>query len=253
MNDIIEVNNGLSREKLLEFLKIAGIAQKLTEQERLQFVEIAQAYQLNPFKREIYCNTYGQGQYRTTSIITGYEVYIKRAERTGKLNGWKVDIEGSVKDNSLKAIITIYRKDWEQPFTHEVYFEEVCQKTKDGRLNSIWGKMPRFMTKKVAIAQGFRLCFSDELGGMPYTSDELPQEEKQPVQAVSTDTKKLSDEEKSTLENATSEKELVEGVKKLAEDKPAARAEIVKLYNSRLAELNKPEEGITEVEEDDED
>lgn len=251
MNDIIEVNNGLSREKLLEFLKIAGVAQKLTEQERLQFVEIAQAYQLNPFKREIYCNTYGQGQYRTTSIITGYEVYIKRAERTGKLNGWKVDIEGSVKDNSLKAVITIYRKDWEQPFTHEVYFEEVCQKTKEGRLNSIWGKMPRFMTKKVAIAQGFRLCFSDELGGMPYTSDELPQEEK-PVQAVSTDTKKLSEEEKSTLENATSDKELVEVAKKLTEDKPSARAEIVRLYNARLSELHKPEE-ITEVEEDDED
>jgi hypothetical protein len=30
------------------------------------------------------------------------------------------------------------------------------------------------MIKKVAMAQGFRLCFSDELGGMPYTADELP-------------------------------------------------------------------------------
>ena len=29
------------------------------------------------------------------------------------------------------------------------------------------------MIKKVAIAQGFRLCFSDELGGMPYTADEI--------------------------------------------------------------------------------
>jgi hypothetical protein len=29
------------------------------------------------------------------------------------------------------------------------------------------------MIKKVAMAQGFRLCFSDELGGMPYTSEEL--------------------------------------------------------------------------------
>jgi molecular chaperone DnaK (HSP70) len=29
------------------------------------------------------------------------------------------------------------------------------------------------MTKKVAMAQGFRLCFSDELGGMPYTREEM--------------------------------------------------------------------------------
>jgi len=33
------------------------------------------------------------------------------------------------------------------------------------------------MTKKVGISQAFRLCFSDELGGMPYTSDEMPQQE----------------------------------------------------------------------------
>ena len=29
------------------------------------------------------------------------------------------------------------------------------------------------MTKKVAMAQAFRLCFPDEFGGMPYTNDEI--------------------------------------------------------------------------------
>ena len=32
------------------------------------------------------------------------------------------------------------------------------------------------MIKKVAMAQAFRLCFPDELGGMPYTSDEMTEE-----------------------------------------------------------------------------
>lgn len=232
------VANDITREKLLEFLKIAGVAQKLNEQEKLQFVEIAQAYQLNPFKREIYCNTYGQGQYRTTSIITGYEVYIKRAERTGQLNGWHVEVEGSVKDNSLKAVITIHRKDWAQPFTHEVYFEEVCQKTKDGRLNSIWSKMPRFMTKKVAIAQGFRLCFSDELGGMPYTADELPQEEKPQVVAKPT----LTDEDKALITNSADEKTLVENCQKLIKEHPSFRKELTDLYNARLVALQKEQD-----------
>lgn len=167
----------LSKEKLNEFLDIAGVGRGLLADKRRQFVEIAQAYQLNPFKREIYCISYAGN----TSIITGYEVYIKRAERTGKLDGWNVEIHGEGKD--MSAVITIYRSDWKHPFKHEVYFVEAANRNKGGELNSVWSKMPKFMLKKVAIAQGFRLCFSDELGGMPYTSDELPQEEKKdPVQ-----------------------------------------------------------------------
>lgn len=247
----------LSAQKLLQYLDIAGIAKSLTQQERLQFVEIAQAFQLNPFKREIYCNTYGKGEYRTTSIITGYEVYIKRAERTGQLNGWHVEVEGNVKDNTLKAVITIHRKDWTQPFQHEVYFEEVCQKTRDGRLNSIWSKMPKFMTKKVAIAQGFRLCFSDELGGMPYTADELPAEEKsattveaevvaeKPAPKAAPQANKLTDEDKAEIKKATSPDDLGFAARQLLNAKPQLKSEIIKAYNDRLAEMEKATKGAT--------
>lgn len=173
----------LPEQKLAEFLDIAGVGRELPQEKRRQFIEIAQAYCLNPFKREIYCVSYAGN----TSIITGYEVYIKRAERTGLLNGWGVEIKGSGED--MSAVITISRKDWTQPFKHEVYFSEAANRTKDGRLNSTWAKMPKFMLKKVAIAQGFRLCFSDELGGMPYTQDEIEPEDykkAEPAQAVVT-------------------------------------------------------------------
>ena len=165
----------VTEAKLNEFLDIAGVGRGLPADKRRQFVEIAQAYQLNPFKREIYCISYAGN----TSIITGYEVYIKRAERTGKLDGWNVEIHGEGDD--MSAVITIYRSDWKQPFKHEVYFEEAANRNKAGELNSVWAKMPKFMLKKVAIAQGFRLCFSDELGGMPYTQDELGPEEVKPA------------------------------------------------------------------------
>lgn len=173
----------LPEQKLAEFLDIAGVGRELPQEKRRQFIEIAKAYCLNPFKREIYCVSYAGN----TSIITGYEVYIKRAERTGLLNGWGVEIKGSGED--MSAVITINRKDWTQPFKHEVYFSEAANRTKDGRLNSTWAKMPKFMLKKVAIAQGFRLCFSDELGGMPYTQDEIGPEaynKAEPAQAVVT-------------------------------------------------------------------
>ena len=156
-------------EDLTSYLDILGLAPKLTQKEKEQFVQIAQIYGLNPFKREIYASKYGDN----FSIITGYEVYIKRAERTGQLDGWTATTSGSVATGDLKATVTIYRKDRSHPFVWEALYEECVQRTREGKVTKFWEKAA-FMTKKVAISQGFRLCFSDELAGMPYTSDELP-------------------------------------------------------------------------------
>lgn len=145
------------KAKATEWLQNMGT--KLSPQQTAQFLELCQAYKLNPFKREIYAVGYN-GKF---NIIVGYEVYIRRAERIGKLDGWKC----VTNDNNTKAKITIYRKDWKYPFEHEVLMEEVKQSS------SIWSKMPIFMMKKVCIEQGFRLCFPDEMGGMPYGEEEV--------------------------------------------------------------------------------
>lgn len=236
----------LPAAKLEQFLQIANVGQNLPANKRQQFVEIAQAYGLNPFKREIYCVGYGD----RTSIITGYEVYIKRAERTGKLNGWGCEIDGKLPD--MTATITIYRKDWDIPFKHTVYFEEAAQYTKDNKLNAIWQKQPRFMLRKVAIAQGFRLCFSDELGGMPYTADELPEQEKPQIvnaaaqnaqpQAATVEAevvKTFGDEELAAVESCVTEEELKKICNALLKQFPAAKKELVKAFNKRLAEILK--------------
>ena len=181
----------ITRDKIYEYLQTFGFTD-LTKNETEQFVEIAQAFQLNPFKREIYCVPYGKGDKRKLSIITGYESYLKRAERIGKLRGWKAWTEGSftIKETKkelqgrdgpytktvhlpvgdLVAKIKITREGWIEPFEHEVYLDEYAQD------NEMWANKPRTMLKKVCIAQAFRLCFPDEMGGMPYTSDELPDE-----------------------------------------------------------------------------
>ena len=144
----------------------------VNDKEFLLFINLCKALNLNPFKREIHMIKYSEGD--AASIVVGYEVYIKRAERTNKLNGWRVWIEGS--GDSMVAKIEIHRKDWTNPFIHEVYFSEAAGYKKDGTLKSTWKKMPKFMLKKVAIGQAFRLCFSDELGGMPYLEEELSPE-----------------------------------------------------------------------------
>jgi len=174
-NKSVVLHDSVSEAKIIEFLDNTGITSLLLDNEKKMFVNIAKEFGLNPFKREIHITAYGKGELRKCSIITGYEVYIKRAERTEKLDGWKAWTEGEGKN--LKAIVEIYRKDRKYPFTHEVFYSECVQCNKEGNPNAVWAKQPRFMTKKVAIGQAFRLCFSDELGGMPYEEAELPREE----------------------------------------------------------------------------
>jgi phage recombination protein Bet len=162
----------IPKQTILDYLAAIGLSSELTEAERTQFVSVCQAFGLNPFKREVYATVYGEGTYRRFSVIVGYETYLKRADRSGKLDGWSSRIEGTGDD--MKAIVEIHRRDWSEPLVHEVYFVEAVQRTKAGAPTSFWSKMPRFQLKKVCISQAFRLCFPDELGGLPYTSDELP-------------------------------------------------------------------------------
>jgi phage recombination protein Bet len=165
----------ISTKSILDYLDATGLSPELTEAERTQFVSVCQAFGLNPWKREVYATVYGEGSSRRFSVIVGYETYLKRAERTGRLDGWSSRIEGS--GNDMKAIVEIHRRDWSQPLVHEVYFAEAVQKKKDGTPTSFWSKMPRFQLKKVAISQGMRLAFPDELGGLPYDASELPDAE----------------------------------------------------------------------------
>ena len=142
------------------------VAPGATDKELFVFMGVAKSYGLNPLKREIHFVKYGQNP---GQVIVGYESYIKRAERTALLDGWKVWIADMGKPEE-RAIIEIRRKDFSQPFTWEVYRKEFDK----GQAN--WKSMPTFMLKKVAIAQGFRLAFPSEIGGMPYIPEELPQD-----------------------------------------------------------------------------
>ncbi len=174
MNELTKTNQNMEivdyKETAIDYLK--GMGMDLPQKYANQFIEICKAYGLNPFKRECYAVGYGENW----NIITGYEVYLKRAERTGKLDGWVCIVEGQ--GQNMIAKLTIHRKDWSHPFHHFVLYNEAVQRKRDGSVNSMWAKQGSFMLRKVCIAQGFRLCFPDELGGMPYISDELPEIEK---------------------------------------------------------------------------
>lgn len=131
-----------------------------TEKEVYMALNIIRSFQLNPFKREVFIIKYGTSP---AQVVVGYETYLKRAERTGRLNGFKVELS----EDGQKAICTIHRKDWTEPFVWET------DKKEFDKNQSTWKTMGNFMLKKVCMAQAFRIAFPDEMGGLPYLKEEV--------------------------------------------------------------------------------
>lgn len=175
-NNLIFEPQNLTKETIKKYL-----CPKASDQELLMGLQIAKTFGLNPLKREVYFVKYKDDQ--PMQVLTGYEVYLKRAERSGKYNGLDIKSEGSVAEGNLKAIVKVYRTDWQYPLTHEAFYSEYVQMKKDfntgkSEPNTFWKNKPVTMIKKVAVSQAFRMAFPDEFDGMPYTSDEAVDQEK---------------------------------------------------------------------------
>jgi len=144
--------------KLVRLLnpQLAGVP----DEEILKGLAIANYLGLDPIKKQVHMVPFG----KSVQLIVSYLEYIKRAERSGKLNGWQVQI---IEQPEVKAKVTIWRKDWEKPFEWEVYLKEAQRNT------PTWREMPLFMLRKVAIAQAFRIAFPEEVGELPYEEAEM--------------------------------------------------------------------------------
>lgn len=167
-NEVSTINeqNTITEKLLNDYL--TTITDKLNPSQRMQFIAVAQAFNLNPFKREIYATTYRNKDGGTTmSIVTGYEVYLKRAEMNPNYDGFETEFH--VVDKQINCSCKVYRKDRRMPITSCVWMGEY----NTGK--SLWATKPKTMLEKVAIATAFRRAFPTDFGGMPYTTDELPE------------------------------------------------------------------------------
>ncbi len=163
----------LTKETIKKFL-----CPLASEQELTFGLQVAKTCQLNPIKKEIYFVKYSANH--AMSILTGYEVYLKRASRSSKCTGMRSWTEGSIEQKNLKGMVEVGVKGWDKPLLHEADYNEYVQKKNDGTINKFWSEKPKTMIKKVAISQAFRMAFPDEFDGMPYTQDEMP-DQSEPV------------------------------------------------------------------------
>ena len=166
----------LTKDDVKKYL-VSGNADKVTDKEFKLFMELCKAQGLNPFLKEAYLIKFGND----ASIITGKDVFLKRARANPDFRGFKAGIivqndqgfekrEGTFylkgQENLVGGWASIYIKDWEVPFDHSVSLAEFNKGT------STWKTMPAVMIRKVALVQALREAFPDELQQL-YSAEEM--------------------------------------------------------------------------------
>lgn len=179
-NDEVKLSNNIVRRYL-----VTGQG-NVTDEEIMYFMKLCKARNLNPFVRDAYLIKYSDKDAAT--IVVAKDAIEKRAIQHPKYNGKEVglyvikketgDLEkrnGTIylkeKEEIAGAWCTVYRKDWDNPVTVEVNFDEYVGRKKDGTANINWANRPVTMITKVAKAQALREAFIEELSGM-YEAEE---------------------------------------------------------------------------------
>ncbi len=156
----------------------------VTDQEVVMFLNLCRFQHLNPFLREAYLIKFGN---TAATIVTGKEVFTKRAKRNKDYRGFEAGIIVLQEDgNTLERIGTfklteeqlvggwakVYINGFEKPVEITVSFCEYVGLKSDGEVNSQWKKKPATMIRKVALVQALREAFPEDFTGL-YSPEEM--------------------------------------------------------------------------------
>lgn len=156
----------------------------VSDGEVMMFMSLCRYQHLNPFLREAYLIKYGSND--PTAIVTGKDVFTKRANADPRYKGKKAGIIVIKKDGAVEeregtmvlpneTIVGGWAKifiDGKEDEYQSVGFDEYAGKKKDGTLNSQWSKRPATMIRKVALVQALREAFPDRFQGL-YSAEEM--------------------------------------------------------------------------------
>lgn len=140
---------------------------------------LCQAQNLNPFTRDVYVIKYGSAP---ASIVTGKEVFTKRAAANPDYQGFEAGItyadrQGNVKSREGSAVYKAAGETllggWCRVYVagrKPVYDEVSLDEYSTGK--SGWAKMPATMIRKVALVHCLREAFPSDFQGL-YCSEEM--------------------------------------------------------------------------------
>jgi phage recombination protein Bet len=153
-----------------------------TQAEFEMFVYACQRTGLDPFMKQIYPVKRWDSNLKkeAMTVQTGIDGYRLIAERTGKYApGPEPTFTFDEKGNFISATAYV-KKQTKDGTWHTIaataFFDEYCQKTKEGKATSMWQKMPKSQTAKCAESLALRKAFPNEMSGI-YTKDEMEQAE----------------------------------------------------------------------------
>lgn len=188
-NDLITYDsNGenvqLSVGRIKKYLVNGG--GQITDDEAVMFLSLCRYQHLNPFLREAYLIKYGSNSPAT--IVTGKDVFLKRAQRNPAFAGLQCGIivingdgmiterEGTFyleeTENLVGGWAKVYIKNRAIPFYESVRLSEYIGRKKSGEVNEQWSKRPATMIRKVALVHALKEAFPDDLGGL-YAQEEI--------------------------------------------------------------------------------
>lgn len=156
----------------------------VSDGEVMMFMSLCKYQHLNPFLKEAYLIKYGNNDPAT--IVTGKDVFTKRADSNPNYNGKKAGVivlkkDGTVEEREGSMVLPNEKLvgGWAKVFIkgkgpeyQSVSFDEYVGRKKDGSLNSQWAKRPGTMIRKVAVVQALREAFPDRFQGL-YASEEM--------------------------------------------------------------------------------
>ena len=169
-------NELINYEQLAKDFLNTLTCEQLTAQEQQQFIMLAQGYNLNPFKKEIYAIKFNN----KFQIVVSYLIVLATGQSQPGYDGFKIEYYSNDKRvicfNSLTpnlvAVTTIYKRDannvrYEYTQT-TVNLNEYSQQRNNGFAKSAFTSW----AEKIAITNAFRRSFAGTLNNV-YIEDEL--------------------------------------------------------------------------------
>lgn len=174
--------------KLLSTLKNT-VFKGANDDECMALLIVANEYNLNPFRKEIYAFPAKGGG---ITPVVGIDGWTRMMNERSNFDGIEFEWEFDGDQFPISCTSIIHLKDRSKPVKTTEYYEE-CQRNTD-----LWKNMPRRMLRHRALSQGVRIAFS--VGGV-MEEDEAeammvrdPVEEAKPVQGRVTRTVTASSE-----------------------------------------------------------
>lgn len=189
MNEIVKIKDDRGQELQITPDDVRNVlCPSANDKEIAMFLELCRAQNLNPFIKDAYLVKYGSAP---ATIITGKEVFTKRAAKNKSYQGFEAGItvqrgnsierrDGSAVFDGEKLLGGWARVhvDGKHPFFDEVAFSEYSS----GKSN--WATKPGTMIRKVALVHALREAFPDDFQGL-YSAEEMSQDTPQEPQEQS--------------------------------------------------------------------